>query len=125
MKCRNIVTNSDGSKTIVWFGSIGKKDNGDAIKAENYVDKQEGLAASLTQRLSIIKGELVMSDPNYGLPLLDKVDKTIMDSVVIDIILTHPDVKSIMKFTSVVEDSIYKIDNLQVLSVFNENIKIF
>ena len=121
MRCRNIVKRSDGSKTIVWFGSIGKDENGNAIKAENYVGSQQGLAASLTQRLSILKGEL-WTNINYGLPLLEKVDKTIMDSVVIDILLTHPDVKSILKFASKVENNVYKIEDLEILSIFNEKV---
>ena len=66
--------------------------------------------------------KLLWTNINYGLPLLEKVDKTIMDSVVIDILLTHPDVKSILKFVSKVENNVYKIEDLEILSIFNEKV---
>ena len=74
-----------------------------AIKEDtdsNYADKQEGVSYSLIQRLSILKGELWYRI-NYGLPLLDKVRSgAILDSVIINIILSHPDVTNITKFQS-------------------------
>jgi len=94
-----------------------------AIKDNNYAEKQEGCAYSLTQRISIIKGELWWMI-NYGLPIFDKIrNKAIFDSVLINIILKHPDVKNIIYINSFVEDHTYTFE-VQINTVFNENITI-
>lgn len=66
----------------------------------SYANKQEGVASSLIQRLSIIQGDL-WEDKDYGLPLFSKVkDKFIFDSIIINTILKHPDVRGIISYES-------------------------
>lgn len=102
MRCRKIENGN-----IVWFGSAGKTADGRSKLATNFADKQEGVANSLTQRLSVIAGEL-WYNITYGLPLLEKVDsKTAIDATVSEIVLSHPDVTDITEFSSVVEGSKY------------------
>lgn len=129
MKCRKVVKNGD-HYDIVWFGSTGKTEQNKTVfwneeTKQSYAETQEGLASSLIQRLSVIKGELWYK-VNYGLPLFNKVkDKDIMDSVIIDIVLSHPDVKSIKTMRSIIDNNIYKIKNLVVISIFNEEILLY
>lgn len=109
MRCR---TMQDG--TIVWFGSVGKNDNGTAIFAneqhDSFSDKQEGVATSVSQRLSVIKNELWYA-MNYGIPLVDRVKtKTEMDMYIAEIVQGHPDVISISYFESNKEGSRYKCE---------------
>lgn len=95
MRCRKIENGN-----IVWFGSAGKTADGRSKLAMNFADKQEGVANSLTQRLSVIAGEL-WYNITYGLPLLEKVDsKTAIDATVSEIVLSHPDVVDITEFES-------------------------
>lgn len=105
MKCRKMVDNN-----IVWFGSIGKNEDGTAIFVEDrqsYADKQDGLVSSLTERLSVIQSEL-WYNVTYGLPLFNKVrNKVSMDASVVNIVESHPDVISILSFTSKVEGRTY------------------
>ncbi len=102
MRCRKIENGN-----IVWFGSAGKTTDGRSKLALNFADNQEGVANSLTQRLSVIAGEL-WYNITYGLPLLEKVDsKTAIDATVSEIVLSHPDVTDITEFSSVVEGSKY------------------
>lgn len=91
----------------------------------SYAEKQEGTASSLIQRLSVIQGELWYKI-NYGLPLFDKVrDKGIMDSVIIDMILSHPDVASIEFFaSSTSKEGVYTFDGAKIITVFNESIEL-
>lgn len=66
----------------------------------NYAEEQEGVAASLIQRLSVLKKELWYR-ASYGLPLLDKIrNKGILDAIVIDIIMSHPDIENLISFGS-------------------------
>ena len=90
----------------------------------NYAEKQEGVAYSLIQRLSVIKGEL-WYQINHGLPLLDKLRSgEVLDSVIIQIILSHPDVKNITDFQS----SITKNHNYQfyakIMTIYNLEIEL-
>lgn len=99
MRCREIVNGN-----VVWFGSVGKDEEGNAIFAKSshtsYVEDKEGTAASLTQRLSVLKGELWYS-MSYGLPLLDKMKtKAQMDIAILKIVNEHPDVKLVLNFSS-------------------------
>lgn len=91
----------------------------------SYAEKQEGTASSLIQRLSVIQGELWYRI-NYGLPLFQNIrDKGIMDSVIIDIILSHPDVASIRSFSSKIEkDGTYYFENAKIITIFNETIEL-
>ncbi len=90
---------------------------------ENYAEKQEGVACGLIQRISVIKGELWWMI-NYGLPLLDKIrNKAIFDSVLINIILKHPDVKNIISLNSHVVNHEYYFE-AKINTVFNEAVQI-
>lgn len=91
---------------LVWFGSYGKNVDGTAKfynpdnKHDNYADKQQGVSDALTQELSIIQQEL-WYNVSYGLPLLEKTkNKVEIDVAAMDIIMSHPDVKSIKDYTS-------------------------
>ena len=76
-------------------------------KHDNYADKQQAVADSLTQRLSVIKSEL-WYNVYYGLPLLDKLQtKFPLDAFVTKTVQEHPDVVSIKSFTSKVVDHHY------------------
>ena len=101
------------------------KDFGIAIKTnDNYADKQEGVAYDLIQRLSIIKGEL-WYQINHGLPLLDKVRSgQIYDSVIIRIIMSHPDVTNIVSFSSSIANNHKYKFNATISTIYNENIEI-
>lgn len=69
-------------------------------QADSFVYQQEGVAADLTQRLSVLKNEL-WYQINYGLPLLDKIkSKAVIDASVLDIITSHPNVVRVSKFES-------------------------
>lgn len=75
---------------------------------KTFAEAQEGVACSLTQRLSIIKGEL-WYQIQTGLPLFDKsVSVTTLDSWIIKTIMLHPDVKSILTFNSKLEQHSYQ-----------------
>lgn len=91
----------------------------------SYAEKQEGTASSLIQRLSVIQGELWYRI-NYGLPLFQNVrDKGIMDSVIIDIILSHPDIASIESYVSGVDrQGNYTFDDAKIVTIFNEIIEL-
>ena len=90
---------------------------------ENYAEKQEGVSCGLIQRISVIKGELWWMI-NHGLPLLDKIrNKAIFDSVLINIILKHPDVKNIISLNSHVVNHEYYFE-AKINTVFNEAVQI-
>lgn len=99
MICRDIV---DGN--VIWFGSKGKNLDGTAIfdndEHTSYASGSKGVAASLTERLSVIKEELWF-DMLYGLPLIDKIkSKAQMDLFITKNVLRHPDVTDISSFSS-------------------------
>lgn len=105
MRCRRL-KNDNGNKIVVWFGSYGKNLDGTAKffnetnKHDNFSDRQQGVADSLTQHLSILRYELWYA-MNYGLSLLDKQkSKMFFDAEATEIILQHPDVESILEFES-------------------------
>ena len=76
------------------------------LAEENYSTEEQGVIDSLTQRLSILKGELWINI-NYGIPLLEKhKNKYIFDYTIIEIITSHPDVLSV-NFNSKVENNNY------------------
>ena len=94
-----------------------------SLKNENYVKDQHGVAVSLIQRLSIMKGELWYK-ASYGLPLTDKIkNKGIYDSIIINIINSHPDVKNITYFNSKVENHQYQF-NFIVNTIYSEEVEI-
>lgn len=112
---------------VVWFGTIGKQavgfDNqlwdvatwddtpGEALflheDRSSFSEKQQSVVDSLTQRLSIIRGELWYA-MSYGLPLFEKNrSKLEFDAFIIKTITEHPDVDSIISFKSDVKGSNY------------------
>lgn len=87
---------------------------------DNYAEKQEGVATSLQQRLSVLKGEL-WYQVNYGLPLFDKnKSKTILDSYIASIIMAHPDIVSILEFNSEKNDNHVYSCWFRVLTTYGE-----
>ena len=93
-----------------------------SIPAEkNYAGLQEGTAYSLIQRLSVLKNELWWQI-NYGIPLLEKVkNKNIFDSVIINIILNHPDVTNILYLNSFIKENQYYFE-VKVSTIYSEDI---
>lgn len=109
MNCRR-VKRDNGKNIIVWFGSYGINEDGTAKfynindKHDNISTERDAVADSLTQRLSVIEGELWYS-VTEGLPLLDKIKSKIeLDASVTEIILGHPNVVSVSSFSSQVND---------------------
>ena len=105
MRCRRIKRGIT-SDTVVWFGSYGKAADGSSLFSnennihDNFAEGQEGVADSLTQRLSVIEGEL-WYNVSFGLPLMEKIDSKIaIDAAVSQIVLSHPDVIDIIEFES-------------------------
>ena len=93
------------------------------LVGENYAGEQEGVAASLIQRLSVIKGELWYK-ASYGLPLMEKIkNKGIYDSIIINIITSHPDVANITYYNSVINGTKYELDFI-VYTIYNEEVQI-
>lgn len=89
----------------------------------NYAEKQEGVAYSLIQRLSVLKNELWWQI-NKGIPLLDKIkNKNIFDSVVISTILEHPEVTNIISLNTMVKGTQYFFE-ANILTIYNETIYI-
>lgn len=86
---------------------------------DNYVDRQDAVVSSLTQRFSIIRGELWYAI-NTGLPLFDNVtSKSIIDAYVVKTISGHPDVRSITYFDSKLEKNEYTA-SCKILTIFGE-----
>ena len=121
MRCRNIVLNADGTYDIVWFGKTRDSEK----TYDNYVEKQEGVAKSLIQRLGVIQGEL-WYNISYGLPLLSKIrDKAIMDSAIVNIINDHPEVVSIRKYESKVDQKTHTYYfTAEMMTIYGEGISI-
>ena len=112
MKCRRL-KKVGNTNHLVWFGSYGKNDDGTAKfynpddKHDNYADLQQGLCDDLVQRLSIIQTELFYA-VEYGIPLFNKITKKAeIDIEVLDIIDSHPEVYSIMDFSSEIRGRTY------------------
>lgn len=91
--------------------------------ADNYVEDTDAVAASLNQRLSVIKGEL-WYQVNYGLPLTEKQQSTtVLDLVIGDIISSHPGVASLDLYKSKLVGHTYYYD-CQITSVFGETLSV-
>jgi len=142
MRCRQTIEYTDNignkHKAVVWFGKviIGTTEhycsNDIACswdlavqqyqligRYDNYVDKQNAVVSSLTQRLSVLRGELWYAI-NQGMPLVDKVvSKGIIDSYVVSTVTRHPDVLSIQQFSSSLIKHSYTC-NFTVLTRFGE-----
>lgn len=114
MRVRNMV---DGN--IVFFNSYGLNQDGTAKKAPNYVDEQDAIVANLTQKLSVIKGEL-WYNVSYGLPLYEKNKRVLLfDSFVGEVISKEPDVLNILEFTSEVFNKVYSC-KMKLLTKYGE-----
>lgn len=104
MRTRRIARFADENR-VVWFGSYGMDTNGKAMFVneydihDNFSEGKEMVADSLTQYLSVIKGEIWYAI-NYGLPLTDNLSKVEMDAEIADIVLSHPNVEDIVSFES-------------------------
>ena len=91
---------------------------------ENYATGQEGVADSLIQRLSVIKGELWYK-ASYGLPLLEKIkNKGIYDNVIISIITSHPNVVNLTYYNSTIDEKRRYVLDFAVYTTYNEEVKI-
>ena len=124
MRCRRVIKDNN-INNIVWFGSYGKNLNGTAKfyntnnKHDNFSEEKEAVKDSLTQRLSILEGEL-WYDIYFGLPLLNKVRSKIeLDSAIINIVMDHQNVKSIEEFESSFINNQYNA-KLNILTNFGE-----
>ncbi len=73
----------------------------------SFVDEKEGIISSLTERLSVLQGELWYKS-SYGQPITSITkSKILMDSFIVKVIESHPDVKSIDYFESYIENKKY------------------
>lgn len=107
MKCRKV--NSDGQ--ISWFTN------------NDYAEGSDAICASLTQRLSVLKGEL-WYQVNYGIPLTDKLNSVkLFDLVIADIITSHPEVTSIKSFKSGLTNHNYWYD-AEIGTIYGEIINL-
>lgn len=131
MKTRALYTYTDESgrkrTNVVWFGSTGIITRGfdgsvwdtsawdDGIghtifyndAHDSFSTRQTAVVDSLTQRLSIIKGELWYA-MSYGIPLFEKNrSKVEFDAWILKTISEHPDVIKISSFTSQIISSTY------------------
>lgn len=111
MRYRRVVRDND-INNIVWFGSYGVDTNGKAkfagtTKHDNFSSEKEGVKDSLIQQLNTIEGELWYS-VNFGIPLIDNfTSKSEVDMEIMNRILSHPEVISILSFTSKVNGRNY------------------
>ena len=133
MRCRTMVK-ENGVNNIVWFGSYGRDENGNAKKAyiveegevqgkkqaeSNFSAGLQAIADDLTQKLSVMKGEL-WHKISFGLPLLDKVkSKALIDSAVAEIVMKQDNVTGIAKFSSTIYQKEYHAE-IQVQTNFGE-----
>lgn len=113
MICRRL-EEYDGKRNLVFFGvkgvytdSEGKKRSVFTDDKKSYSDGLDGVNQSLTQRLSLIKGELCHF-MNAGFPLFDKVtSKHVFDAHIINVVSHHSEVKSIDKIESKILNRAY------------------
>lgn len=118
MKCRNGVKEND-KYNVVFFGSYGLNEDGTAKKAPNYSNEQDAVVNALTQKLSVIKGELWYK-MSYGLPLFEKnKSQLLFDSFVAEVISKEPDVISVLEFDSEVFNKIYNC-NMKLMTKYGE-----
>ncbi len=92
-----------------------------SIDTSDYAEGAEAVVYSLIQRLSLLKGEL-WYNKSLGLSLLEKVrNKNFTDAEIINTILSHPDVRSIINYeSSISNDGGYKI-KVKILTIYNTN----
>lgn len=93
------------------------------VDTEDYVSDTDAVVASLIQRLSVIKGEL-WYQINYGLPLTESISSAaLFDSVIADIITSHPGVASLDSYKSWITGHTYYY-TCKITSIFAESFEI-
>lgn len=93
------------------------------VNTEDYVSDTDAVVASLIQRLSVIKGEL-WYQINYGLPLTESVSSAaLFDSVIADIITSHPGVAALDSYKSWISGHTYYY-TCKITSIFAESFEI-
>lgn len=93
------------------------------MPVQNYVSDTDAVVASLIQRLSVIKGEL-WYQINYGLPLTESISSGVLfDSVIADIIISHPGVASLDSYKSWITGHTYYY-TCKITSIFAESAEI-
>lgn len=123
MRTRRISRFADENR-VVWFGSYGMNTDGTAMFVneydthDNFSSEKEMVADSLTQYLSVIKGEIWYAI-NYGLPLIDNLSKIEMDVEVADIVMSHPYVENIDLFESTL-DKLHYSCHMTLKTTFGE-----
>lgn len=89
----------------------------------NYETGADGVADSLIQALSVIKGELWYR-LNYGLPLFDKIRGTaLLDMEILAIITNTPGVSTVSSFSSSVKNHTYTF-SCQIQSIYGESFEL-
>ena len=93
------------------------------MPVQNYVSDTDAVVASLIQRLSLIKGEL-WYQVNYGIPLTENTfSVALFDSVISDIIVSHPSVAAIENYQSYISGNTYYY-TCKIKSIFAESAEI-
>lgn len=93
------------------------------MPVQNYVSDTDAVVASLIQRLSLIKGEL-WYQVNYGIPLTENTSSVaLFDSVISDIIVSHPGVAAIENYQSYISGNTYYY-TCKIKSIFAESAEI-
>lgn len=116
MRCRAL----NEKNHIIWFGKDldNKTPAGTFANASNYAENSDAVVASLIQRLSVIQGEL-WYQVGYGIPLMNNITRgALFDSVIADIITSHPGVTEITEFTSKIIGRTYYYD-CKIRTIFN------
>lgn len=109
----------DGWDTSEWDVALFDNDKSTSKLADNFSEKQQSVIDGLTQRLSIIKSELWYA-VNYGMPIFEKNrSKVEFDAWILKTINSHPDVNSILSFSSYVENKQYHC-KVQILSTYGQ-----
>ena len=108
MRCRQYIKykNELGEEKtdVVWFNSYGKNISNSSLRTNNFANDNNAISQLLTQKLSILKGEL-WDNISYGLPLLEKQkSKYVFDSFIISTIEQNKNIIKIVEFN-------YKIYN--------------
>ncbi len=106
MICRKM-EDYNGQRSLVFFGVKGVYKDDEGVLHSTFTDDKkshcdglDGVCQSLTQRLSLIKGELYHF-MNAGFPLLDKItSKQVLDAHIINVVSHHSEVSTIDKIES-------------------------
>lgn len=123
MKTRRIVDTPDGKK-VVWFGSYGANPDGTSKlvnandKHDNFSEGNQMIHDNLVQKLSILKHELWYNYA-YGMPLIDKAAKVMIDAFVMQTIQNETGVLEIKTFESSVNKHNYTC-NVKFATTFGD-----